>query len=296
MRILVTGSTGFLGTEVVAELVARGHEVVGAGRRGGLRDGVRSGRSRDLAVDLAEPLAAERLLQNVRPGGVVHLAAVADIAPCEAYPAAARRLNAEVPGELARGCAALGVRLVHVSTDQVFDGSRGGWSEADVAAPLHAYGETKLAGERAVLATCPTAAVVRPALATGRAPAGRRSSTSALLDTLARGARPRMFTDEIRSPIAAADVARALADLVAWPEARGAPPAGLYHCGGPEALSRYDLARREAQAAGLDPAQVEPATREQAGLAARRPADLSLDSRRLFALLGWSPRTLADDD
>jgi dTDP-4-dehydrorhamnose reductase len=294
MRILVTGSTGFLGSEVIAELVARGHDVVGAARH--------SDRERHLTVDLLQPLAAERLIQRVRPAAVVHLAAVADIAPCKADPEAAHRLNALVPGDVARACAALGLRLVHVSTDQVFDGSRGFWREGDATAPRHLYGRTKLAGERAVLAACPSAIVLRPALATGRAPPDRRSASSALLDGLQRGARPRMFTDEIRSPIAAADVARAAADLVTWGEgrgeaaglARGGPPAGLLHCGGPEALSRYDLARREAAAAGLNPSHVTPATRADAGMAAERPADLSLDSTRLFTLLRWRPRTLEE--
>jgi len=73
-----------------------------------------------------------------------------------------------------------------------------------------------------------------------------------------------MFTDETRSPIAAADLARALVELLLRPDA-----AGLFHGGGPEALTRCDLARREAEAAGLDPDLVVPATRAEAGMAGR---------------------------
>ncbi len=290
MRVLVTGSTGFLGFHVVPELVARGHLVVGAARQ--------AARAGDLAADLAEPGAAAALVARAAPDALVHLAAMADIAPCQADPQRARCVNALAAGELAAACAARGARLLHVSTDQVFDGTRAGWREEDLPAPLHEYGRSKLAGERAVLAACTTALVLRPGLVTGRAPPGRRSASSVLLDMLARGARPRLFTDEWRSPVAAADVARALAELLerdaAWaPGPLPGAPGRVLHLGGPERLSRLELGRREALAAGFDAGVCEAGTRAAAGLAGERPADLSLDSRRLVALLGWTPRTLA---
>jgi dTDP-4-dehydrorhamnose reductase len=219
---------------------------------------------------------------------VIHCAALADIAPCAALPRLAESVNALAAGELAAACELAGTRLVHVSTDQVFDGSHGLWKETDPTGPLHEYGRSKVLGEMTVDERCPPAAIVRPGLLTGKAPPGRRSSTGLLLDTLARGARPRMFTDEIRSPIAAPDAARALVDLAERPDV-----AGLFHCGGPEPLTRLELARREAVAAGFDPEAIDPVTRAEAGLDTERPGDLSLDSSRLVALLGWTPRTLA---
>jgi len=296
MRVLLTGASGFLGSAVRDELLARGHEVLAQARVA-----PRSGEGRVAAswllADLAPAGAPARLLERAAPDAVIQCASLADIAPCADDPAAARRLNAEVPGELAAGCAARGARLLHVSTDQVFDGSRGGWREEDEAAPLHEYGRSKLAGERAV-AAAPASVVVRPGLITGPAPAGRRSASSRLLESLARDARPRLFTDELRTPVASVDVARALVDLLErdalWtPGALPGAPGRLLHLGGPETLSRHALGRREAAAAGFDPDLCEPSTRAAAGVEASRPADLSLDSRRLAALLGWFPRTLA---
>ncbi|MHC5209918.1 MAG: SDR family oxidoreductase [Planctomycetota bacterium] len=294
MRILITGASGFLGTDVRAAALARDHAVVATARMtGDAAEPPPDDAAEWLPFDLVETGAAERLVAVARPAGVIHCAAMADIAPCRTVPFLAQRLNAEAAGELARAGAAVGAALVHVSTDQVFDGSRGGWTEADEPHPLHVYGETKLAGERAVAAAYPGAAIVRPGLITGRAPPGRRSSTSGLHAAFARGDTPRMFTDELRSPIAVADVARALLDLLERLASVDASAAGLFHCGGPETLSRHALALREADAAGLDASVIEATTRDAAGLAEERPADLSLDSSRLHALLGWTPRVLA---
>jgi dTDP-4-dehydrorhamnose reductase len=299
MRVLLTGASGFLGAAVLEELLDRGHEVLAVAHVPPRAGDAAPRAARWLAEDLELPGAAERLVAAEAPEAVVHAAALADIAPCNAAPARARRLNGEVPGELAAACTARGARLLHVSTDQVFDGSHGGWREDDEPAPLHEYGRSKLEGERAVAAACATALVLRPGLVTGRAPPGRRSATTALLDTLARGVRPRLFTDELRTPVASVDVARALADLLEREEVWRAgslpgAPGRLLHLGGAERMSRLELGRREARAAGLDPELCEAGTRVEAGVADERPADLTLDSRRALALLGWTPRALAE--
>jgi dTDP-4-dehydrorhamnose reductase len=282
------GVTGFVGSAVAAELSRRGHEVWGVARQAVASEGLATHVAASQAADLETPGRVEECVAWAQPDAVVNLAAVPDIGPCRDDPAAAWTLNAEAPHALAKICATFRIRLVHVSSDQVFDGSEALWSETDEAVPIHQYGETKRAGERAVLQTHPMAAVVRPALVTGAAPAGRRSSTTFLVDALTRGEAPRMFTDEIRSPIAVGDLARALADLAELTDG-GADAAGLFHAGGPEALSRFELALREAAAAGLGTEAIVAVTRAEAGLADERPADLSLDSARLWSRLGWQP-------
>ncbi|GJM21681.1 MAG: NAD(P)-dependent oxidoreductase [Planctomycetota bacterium] len=281
MHVLITGASGFLGHWADAALSAAGHALTRVSRR--------PSDPHDVSTDLAEPGAFTALLRARAPDAVLHLAAVPDIAPCKADPEHARALNASAVAELARACAH-GTRLVHVSTDQVFDGTRGAWSESDEPRPLHVYGETKRAGERAVLDLCPDAAVVRPGLITGHASPGRRSCSSGLRAALegaaSNGERPGLFTDEIRSPIAARDLARALVVVVERAELTG-----LFHAGGPEALSRFELAQLEARDWGFSSSLIRPSTRAEAGLAGERPADLSLDSTRLITALGWTPQS-----
>ena len=287
MRVLLTGAGGFLGSALHDELVARGHELIP----------VRRPRPGERAMDLALPGAGARLVEAAAPDALLHAAAIADLAPCAADPARARRVNAEAPAELAAACARRGARMLQVSTDQVFDGTRAGWREEDPPAPQHVYGASKLEGERGVLAAYPGALVVRLALLTGRAPVGRRSMQSELVETLARGARPRLFTDEWRTPLAVADAARALADLLerdaCWSGGPLDAPGRRLHLGGPERLTRLELGRRVATAAGFDPALCLGSTRTESGMT-DRPADLSLDSLRCVSLLGWAPRVLAD--
>jgi dTDP-4-dehydrorhamnose reductase len=288
MRVLLTGASGFLGSALHGELIARGHEVSGSRPPGAPR-----------RIDLASPGAGARLVEETAPDALLHAAAMADIGPCAADPALAQRVNADAPAELAAACALRRLRMLHVSTDQVFDGRHGAWREEDEPAPRHDYGASKLAGERGVLAACPDAMVVRLALLTGAAPEGRRSSSSSLLQTLARGGRPQLFRDEWRTPLAVLDAARALVDLLeretCWQGASGAPLPGcsgrLLHLGGPERLSRLELGRRIAEVAGFAPDLCLASTRAEAGQV-ERPADLSLDSRRCVALLGWTPRVL----
>ncbi len=278
MKIAVSGAGGFLGVYVTAELRRRGHPVVGWSHRA----------APDLTVlDITRSDLLADALESQRPDAVIHLAAISTASACSKESELAYRVNVSATGELARLSARRGIRLIHVSTDLVFDGSHGGWCEEDEPRPLNTYGETKLQGEREVAKAHPGAAIVPPALITGASPPGRNSSTSALLQALERGQRPQMFTDEIRSPVAASDVARAAADL-----AERNDICGLLHCGGDEVMTRYELACRLAEAAGYDTDQIEPVTREELGMTAERAADLSLDSSRLIHTLGWTPRPL----
>ncbi len=277
MKVAVSGASGFLGSYVKSELNRRGHQALGWSRRD--YPGC-------TAFDIARCDPLEEVINTQKPEALIHLAAISEVAQCQNSPALARKINVSAAEKIAHLAARYGLRLVHVSTNQVFDGSRGGWREDDETNPLNIYGETKLSGENRVLRAFPEAVILRPCLITGIAPPGRRSSTSDILDKLRNGAPLKMFTDETRSPVAASDVARVVVDLAEKPEI-----SGLLHCGGDEALTRFEMASRLAETGGYDRSRIETATREEMGMHLNRPTDLSLDSSRLRKALGWAPRS-----
>lgn len=249
-RILVTGSTGFLGPFVVAALRDRGFEVVTAARSGG-----------DAAVDLAQRGSCAAVAEALAPDWVVNLAAMSRGADCEAEPELAHRVNAVLPGELA---ARFGDHLLHVSTDLVFDGRAGPYREHDGTAPLSAYGASKVAGEDLVRER--GGRVVRLPLLFGPDGAGRGASEM-VRAALRAGRRLSLFTNEYRTPLHAADAGAGLAELATL---RAAPQ--LLHMPGPERCSRWEFGRRLCAVRGLDAALLVPVECHDA----TRPRDVSL--------------------
>lgn len=250
MRILVAGATGFLGPFVVRALRARGHDVVTASRSGG-----------DAAVDLAQRGSVAAVTEALAPEFVVNLVALSRMADCEADPQLAERINAVLAGELAER---FGDRLLHTSTDLVFDGRAAPYGEGDTPEPLQAYGRSKVAGEQLVQAH--GGRVVRLPLLFGPDDKGR-GATAMLRRALAEGRALPLFTNEYRAPLHAADAAAGIAELAPL---RAAPQ--LLHMPGPERCSRWDLARRFCMAHGLEPGAMHAAECQDA----MRPRDVTL--------------------
>jgi dTDP-4-dehydrorhamnose reductase len=207
----------------------------------------------------------------------------------ERDPEGALRANRDDSARLVAAAAAAGLRFVFLSTDLVFPGRPGGgYREDDATAPLSAYGRSKLAGEQAVLAAHPAALVTRTSLLIHP----DRGYTRDLAAALARGPAP-LFVDERRSPILAADLARALLLLAAL------PTAGVLHVAGPRELTRLELGTHIARDLGLSADNIVAAEGQapsaSASGAAARPSDVTLDSSRARTLLpDWRPRDLAE--
>ncbi|HEY5345034.1 MAG TPA: NAD(P)-dependent oxidoreductase [Verrucomicrobiae bacterium] len=185
--------------------------------------------------DLLDFATVEREFQKDKPQLVIHCAAITVVSEAQKNPALARRVNVAVTKQLAELAAE--IPFVFFSTDLVFDGRKGNYTEADVVNPLHIYGETKMAAEEIVLKT-PRHMVVRTSLNYGKSFSGNRAFNEQFRRSLqSAGQGMTLFTDEFRSPIPAVETARAVWKLVEK------KCAGIYHVAGAEKMSRYQIGK-----------------------------------------------------
>ncbi len=183
-------------------------------------------------LDLLDVAAVRREFQKDQPQLVIHCAAMTAVADTQKDPELARRVNVEITKLLAE--LAADVPFVFFSTDLIFDGRKGNYTETDAVNPLHVYGETKLAAEEIVLRN-PRHLVVRTSLNAGVSPSGRAFNEQLRRSLQQAGQGMKLFTDEFRCPIPAVETARAVWELV------NKNCTGLYHVAGAEKLSRWQI-------------------------------------------------------
>lgn len=280
MRILITGASGLLGVNLAIEL-ARKHLVFGTVFQHDLDPTAVP--FQVIQCDLLQPGEIERVLEISQPDWVIHCAALADVDACEIHPDRAAQLNTELPRQLASYVARGGARqqsiqLVHISTDAVFDGRRGNYSETDSPNPIGVYARTKLAGEQAVFDVNPAAIVARVNLF-GWGITGRRSLAEFFFYNLQAGKSVMGFTDVFFCPLLANDMADILEKML------DRRLSGLFHLVGSECLSKYEFGVRVARQFGLEASLIQPVSVAQAGLRAARSPNLTLRNDKLAQAL-----------
>jgi dTDP-4-dehydrorhamnose reductase len=276
MRLLVTGSSGLLGLNLALETLGS-HDVIGVDR-----GTLASAPFETIRADLTDPGALGRTLDHSRAEAVIHCAAMADVDACESDPSLARRVNTDLPEMVAAACAPRGLRLVHVSTDAVFDGQkRGSYSETDAPNPTGVYACTKRASETAVLGADPNAIVARVNFY-GWSLSGKRSLAEFFVNNLKAGRAIRGFTDVTFCPM----LVNHLADILVRMLESGLH--GLYHVVGPQAMSKYQFGVAIARRFGLEEGLIAPESVDAAGLTATRSHNLRLSIHKISTDLGRS--------
>ncbi|MEB2337526.1 MAG: SDR family oxidoreductase [Nitrospirales bacterium] len=260
----ITGAAGLIGGYLVRSATrwAPGWEVRGLTRSD---------------ADLTDPAQITRLWRARPPQLVIHGAALSRTGACELDPVRARTINVEATRVLAD--LAQAIPFIFLSSDQVFDGAKGNYVEEDHINPLNVYGRTKAEAEQVVMQN-PAHAVVRIALTAGTSSSHDRSFVEDMLRAVGKGTTLTLFTDEFRCPVAAGPLARAL-----WEFAAQSTP-GLYHLGGSERLSRWEIGELLSWIYPALRAHIQPGSvADYQGLP--RPPDLSMSSAKLQALLSF---------
>lgn len=252
MRVLITGSNGLLGTKLLERLLAEpGVEPLGASRAACANRYL--GDFPFWQVDVADTSRVEHLFQEAQPEIILHTAAMTDVDGCERDPEGAWRLNVEAARLVAEAAARHGARLVHLSTEYVFDGREGPYAEDDPPNPISVYGRTKYQGELAVRAAAPDAAVARTTVLFGYAPHVRPNFATWLVARLRSGEPARVVTDQVGSPTLADN----LAEMV-WALGRDRGARGVFNTVGATVMDRFSFARVLAEVFGLEARLIEP--------------------------------------
>ena len=269
--ILVVGGRGMLGTDLVSLL--RSDAAVNAA-------------SADIGeIDITDAGSIGRCLDSVRPDAIINCAAFTNVDACETQEQAAHAVNALGPELLAKACAPRGIRLLHVSTDYVFDGTKAEpYLPDDPPNPSSAYGRTKLAGEQAVAANCPDHLVVRTAWLYGM---HGKNFVHTMLRLAKEKPELRVVSDQVGSPTFTRDLADLLARLV------HCDATGITHATNSGRCSWFEFACEIVKLAGLS-TPVRPIPSSEYPTSTRRPAFSVLDCSRTERLAGVKIRHWRD--
>lgn len=251
MRVLVTGAGGMLGGDAVDALAARGHAVVGLLRS---------------ELDITHPAAVEDALHELRPNAVVNCAAWTDVDGAEADERGAMRVNDTAAGVVSATAAAHGASVLYVSSDYVFDGSKGApYVESDLPGAISAYGRSKQAGETSTAIANRRHFVVRSSWLFGT---GGPNFVETMLRAAGEQQEVIVVSDQVASPTYTPHLAQALALLIESDDY------GTHHISASGRCSWFEYAQEIFDQAGVE-CRVMAGTTEMLGRPAPRP-ELSL--------------------
>jgi UDP-4-amino-4,6-dideoxy-N-acetyl-beta-L-altrosamine transaminase/dTDP-4-dehydrorhamnose reductase len=279
LKLLITGVSGLLGNNLAWHF-ARTSDVLGLyNGHPVVIPGIRTER-----CDLLDEKACDRMIEGFRPDVVIHCASLANVDQCESDPELSERLNVTCTRRIAAGLEGSGTHLIYISTDSVYEGTRGLYSEEDAPRPLNVYGRTKWEGEKPVLSR--TGGLVLRTNLFGWNIQDKQSLGEWILGELQAGRPISGFRDAIFSTVYTMELARII-DVAIRQKLTG-----LYNCGSSDSCSKYEFALKIADRFGFDRSIVRPISIDDFQFRARRGKNLSLATAKLEAALGYRLPTI----
>lgn len=276
MKILVTGSTGLLGHQVVKLALDLGHEVFAAYRSKPLDAG------EPAKLDLLNSETIKQTIIKLKPDSIIHTAAYTDVDGCEVNRELAWKVNAEATRQIVLAATDISAHLIYISTDYVFDGEKGLYKEDDEPNPINYYGHTKLEGERFVKEKSDNWCIARASVIYGWG-VGKENFATWLINNLSKGVQVKALIDQHVSPTLNVNLADMLLEIVTKRFT------GILHTAGASRASRYDFAVELAKVFRFDSRLVKRSQMSEMSWKAKRPKDSSLDVSRCMSLLSSKP-------
>ncbi|MCK4771311.1 MAG: SDR family oxidoreductase [Candidatus Latescibacteria bacterium] len=282
MRLAVVGAAGLLGQKLFEAATVAGHEVAPFD----LDTGIQTPAGPISPLDITDAGAVMAAMEGLGPDWVLNTAAFTAVDASEANQERVRAVNVGGVANILSATDATGTRLVTLSTDYVFDGRNGPYTEDAPRRPLGVYGASKAEMEDIVVKDGGRHLVIRTMVLYGAASGIRTNFALWVVQKLRAGEKIRVVTDQMGNPTLASDLARMILTMV---EHGGA---GLYHAAGADRVSRYEFAVRAARIFGLDGDKIIPVTTGELGQEADRPLESGFVLDRLRSDFGIQPAGL----
>jgi len=288
-RILITGANGLLGQKLVQMLAAFSGCTVAASSRGSCRIEKLPKNAQYESCDITLAVSIEELCLRLRPDVIIHTAAMTNVDECELNPETCRIQNVEATRNVIRASEKVQAHLIHLSTDFIFDGEKGPYSEEDQANPISVYGHSKLEAEKLVMqASCPWS-IVRTVLVYGIAPGLSRSNIILWVKaSLEQGKSIQVVDDQFRTPTLAEDLAQGCL-LIAQKKATG-----IFNISGKELMTPFEMAMQTADYFRLDKLLIQRATAATFSQPARRPPRTGFHIEKAERELGYHPHSFPE--
>jgi dTDP-4-dehydrorhamnose reductase len=286
--VLITGSNGLLGQKLIDLALAQSDISIVATSSGSNRHPIKVGYTyQELDVCDADALLVA-ILQH-QPQAIIHTAAMTNVDACESNQEACEKLNVTAVASLAILCQEFNIQLVHLSTDFIFDGADGPYSEDDCPNPLSFYGESKWNAEHAIVASGCKFAILRTIIVYGVAAAMSRSNIVLWAkNALEKGEIISVVNDQWRMPTLAEDLAAACLAAVKK-EAQG-----VFHVSGKDLMNMVELVQQVANFWNLDRTLIKPITSASLNQAAKRPPKTGFVLAKAISQLGYQPHTFLE--
>jgi dTDP-4-dehydrorhamnose reductase len=254
MRVFIVGASGFVG-RILFEYLSREHEAYGSFYSNPVE--------RLIHLDMTDLKAVKEILTSLKPDVIIHPAANPNVEYCEEHPMETWQVNVEGSKNLIGIAREIGAKFVYFSSDYVFDGANGPYSEDDVPNPINEYGLQKLAVEK-LINSLDNYLIIRITVVYGLELRGK-NFVMGLIKNLKNGDFTKVPCDQIGSPTYANNMVQAVKELIE------ADKTGIYHVAGTDVMDRYTFAKNVAEIFELDEDLLIPVTTNQLGQKAKRP-------------------------